>query len=41
MARMVSVRMPLSNAKAKAELDWRPTFSTVREGLAQMLRRAA
>jgi nucleoside-diphosphate-sugar epimerase len=41
MARMVSVRMPLSNAKAKAELDWRPKFSTVREGLAQMLRRAA
>jgi nucleoside-diphosphate-sugar epimerase len=41
MARMTSVRMPLSNAKAKAELGWRPRYPTMREGLAQMFRRAA
>jgi nucleoside-diphosphate-sugar epimerase len=41
MARMTSIQMPLSNAKAKAELGWRPRYSTMREGLAQMLRRAA
>ena len=37
MARMTSIRMPLSNAKAKAELGWRPKYSTMREGLAQIL----
>jgi nucleoside-diphosphate-sugar epimerase len=41
MARMTSIRMPLSNAKAKAELGWRPKYSTMRDGLAQMLRHAA
>ena len=41
MARMTSVRMPLSNAKAKADLGWRPKYSTLREGLSQMFRRAA
>jgi nucleoside-diphosphate-sugar epimerase len=41
MARMTSMRMPLSNAKAKAELGWRPTYSTMRDGLAQMFRHAA
>jgi len=41
MARMTSVRMPLSNAKAKAELGWRPKYATMRDGLAQMLRHAA
>jgi nucleoside-diphosphate-sugar epimerase len=41
MARMTSVRMPLSNAKAKAELDWRPKYATMRDGLAQMFRHAA
>jgi nucleoside-diphosphate-sugar epimerase len=40
-ARMTSIRMPLSNAKAKAELGWRPKYPTVRDGLAQMLRHAA
>lgn len=40
-ARMTSVRMPLSNAKAKAELGWQPRYSTLREGLAEMFRRAA
>ena len=41
MARMTSIRMPLSNAKAKAELGWRPQYSTMRDGLAQMFRHAA
>ncbi|HVQ16478.1 MAG TPA: NAD(P)-dependent oxidoreductase, partial [Vicinamibacterales bacterium] len=41
LARMTSVRMPLSNARAKAELGWRPRYSTMREGLAQMFRDAA
>jgi len=38
---MTSIRMPLSNAKAKAELGWRPQYSTMRDGLAQMFRHAA
>jgi nucleoside-diphosphate-sugar epimerase len=41
MARMTSMRLPLSNAKAKAELGWRPKYPTMREGLASMLRQAA
>ena len=41
MARMTSMRMPLSNAKAKTELGWRPKYSTMRDGLAQMFRHAA
>ena len=41
MARMTSIRMPLSNERAKAELGWRPKYSTMREGLAQMFRQAA
>jgi len=41
MARMTSVRMPLSNAKAKTELGWQPKYSTMRDGLARMFSRAA
>jgi len=41
LARIMSVRMPLSNAKARTELGWRPKYSTVREGLAQIFRKAA
>lgn len=41
MAQMVSIRLPLSNDAAKADLGWRPKYPTMREGLAQMLRRAA
>jgi nucleoside-diphosphate-sugar epimerase len=41
MARMTSVRMPLSNAKAKADLGWTPKYPTIREGLAAMLSRTA
>jgi len=41
MARMASVRLVLSNTKAKTELGWRPEFATVRDGMARMLRQAA
>ena len=40
-ARIMSMRMPLSNAKAKAELGWRPKYATMRDGLAEMFRHAA
>ena len=41
LARMTSIRLPLSNAKAKAELGWRPKYPHMRDGLSQMLHRAA
>jgi nucleoside-diphosphate-sugar epimerase len=41
MARMSSIQLPLSNAKAKAELGWQPKYPTLRDGLAHMLRAAA
>jgi nucleoside-diphosphate-sugar epimerase len=37
MARLLSVRLPLSNARARDELGWAPAYPTWREGLAQML----
>jgi len=41
MARMTSIRLPLSNAKAKAELGWRLKYTTMQEGLAHMFHEAA
>jgi len=41
MARVTSVRMPLSNQKAKTELGWHPRYATMNEGLAAMLHPAA
>lgn len=41
MFRLASMRMSLSNAKAKAELGWQPKYSTMREGLAEMFHHAA
>lgn len=41
LARMMTVRLPLSNAKAREELGWRPMFPNVREGLRQTVERAA
>jgi nucleoside-diphosphate-sugar epimerase len=41
LARMTSTRLPLSNAKAKTELGWRPKYKTMREGLAHMFKKAA
>ena len=40
-ARMIAIRLPLSNAKARAELEWRPMFASYREGLRQTLQQAA
>ena len=41
MARMTSMHLALSNAKAKSELGWRPKYPTMRDGLAAMFRQAA
>ena len=41
MSRMTSLRMPLSNARAKAELGWRPRFPTMNDGMAAMFPHAA
>jgi len=41
MARMTSIRMPLSNTAAKSDLGWRPKYPTMRDGFADMFRRAA
>jgi nucleoside-diphosphate-sugar epimerase len=41
MARLIAIRLPLSNAKAAADLGWRPRYPTIHEGLAQMLANAA
>jgi nucleoside-diphosphate-sugar epimerase len=41
MARLVAVRLPLSNAVAAADLGWRPRYPTIHEGLARMLANAA
>jgi nucleoside-diphosphate-sugar epimerase len=41
MARVTSVRLPLSNAKARAELGWRPLYPTMRDGLARTMTHAA
>jgi nucleoside-diphosphate-sugar epimerase len=40
-ARMLSTRLPLSNAKARAELRWRPMFPTFGDGLTKTFSRAA
>ena len=40
-ARMLTTRLPLSNAKARAELSWRPVFPTLREGLSKSFSQAA
>lgn len=41
MARIMSVRMPLSNARAKAELGWRPRYPSMKDGLSRMFDQAA
>jgi nucleoside-diphosphate-sugar epimerase len=41
LARVTSVRLSLSNAKARTELGWRPRYPTYRDGLSEMLQRAA
>jgi len=41
MARLMSIRVPLSNERARVELGWRPKYATMRDGLAEMFHRAA
>jgi nucleoside-diphosphate-sugar epimerase len=41
MTRLMTTQMPLSNAKAKAELGWTPQYSTIHQGLAEMFPPAA
>ena len=41
LARMISLRLPLSNAKARTEMGWRPRYPTMREGLRQAVPQAA
>jgi nucleoside-diphosphate-sugar epimerase len=41
LARQLGIRLVLANAKAKAELGWRPMYPTYREGLAHMFKEAA
>jgi 2-alkyl-3-oxoalkanoate reductase len=40
-SRLISTRIALSNAKAKADLGWQPRYPTIREGLASSARHAA
>src|SRR5207342_79041 len=35
MARMIALRLPLSNAQARLDLGWRPVYPTIRQGLSQ------
>jgi nucleoside-diphosphate-sugar epimerase len=41
VAGFMSIRIPLSNAKARADFGWRPRYPTLRDGLAGMIERAA
>jgi nucleoside-diphosphate-sugar epimerase len=41
MARLLDMRLPLSNAKARAELGWAPRYATWSEGVRDMLEPAA
>jgi nucleoside-diphosphate-sugar epimerase len=41
VARITSIRLSLSNERAMHELGWRPRYTTMRDGLAQMFQRAA
>jgi len=41
LADAIAVRLPLSNAKAREDLGWRPAFPTIYEGLTSAVRSAA
>jgi 2-alkyl-3-oxoalkanoate reductase len=41
MARMLSLRLSLSNSKLRTELGWRPSYPTMRDGLRRVRRQAA
>jgi nucleoside-diphosphate-sugar epimerase len=40
-ARLLTLRLPLSNEKARRELGWAPAFPSYREGLRHTVERAA
>jgi nucleoside-diphosphate-sugar epimerase len=41
MAKMISLRVALTNQKALAEMEWRPSYPNIRAGLAQVRAHAA
>jgi nucleoside-diphosphate-sugar epimerase len=41
MVRMISLRLPLSNAQARRDLGWQPLYPSIRQGLRQLARHAA
>ncbi|HEX5107383.1 MAG TPA: NAD-dependent epimerase/dehydratase family protein [Vicinamibacterales bacterium] len=41
MSRLFTLQLPLSNAKARQELGWKPMFPSYKEGLRQMIAHAA
>jgi nucleoside-diphosphate-sugar epimerase len=41
LARITSLRVPLSNAEARADLGWAPSYPSYREGLRDVVRTAA
>jgi nucleoside-diphosphate-sugar epimerase len=41
MAGFLSLRLALSNEKARADLGWRPAYATLREGVSQLVLQAA
>jgi nucleoside-diphosphate-sugar epimerase len=41
MARLLEMRLPLSNAKARQELGWTPRYSTYADGVRELLEHAA
>jgi nucleoside-diphosphate-sugar epimerase len=41
MARIMALRLPLSNAAAKRELGWRPMYPTMQDGLRAMFEKVA
>jgi len=41
MAKMISLRLPLSNQRARADIGWRPSFPNIHAGLAQTRPHAA
>ncbi|MGH9141142.1 MAG: NAD(P)-dependent oxidoreductase, partial [Vicinamibacterales bacterium] len=40
-AKMIALRLPLSNAKARAELGWRPSYPNIHAGLTDTRAHAA
>jgi nucleoside-diphosphate-sugar epimerase len=41
MAKMIALRLPLSNQKARAEMGWQPVFPNIRVGLSKTRAHAA